>query len=396
MIYGVSKSFGVPGESARQQAEDRRRRLAELERLERRAENWAGGAEGEQATADAINRHCPNAVVLHDRRMPESRANIDHIVLVPSGVWVIGSKRMKGRISVEDADDGTQKLLVNRKDQTALVHKLTGQVNAVIAALIDLDPHVPVHGAFCFHLPIDSKRGLLNPFAEDSGLPVFRTRTINQYALFYPRQMTRRLNSAGTLSLAHAEELGAQLAARFVAALNPAATASSKPPPRAGKTASAKPPRSGGRSSEMTGPEVPRSTGPARLSKEQFKAKMQAEYAAVWEQQRHGIEEALGGPLPPLLSDRLTTDDAVWCHHALWHARVYQACMHGRVGQSFTYTRAAAVVADLHAGHPAAPQWRALTAFLSCLQAHGYLDFTDADGRIERVAVRADLQHPPT
>jgi hypothetical protein len=354
----VSKSFGVPGESARQQAEDRRRRLAELERLQRRAENWDGGAEGEEATADAINKHCPNAVVLHDRRMPGSRANIDHIVLVPSGVWVIDSKRMKGRIKVQDANDGTQKLLINGRDQTALVHKLSGQVNAVIAALIDLDPQVPVHGAFCFHLPIDSKRGLLNPFAEDSGLPVFRTLTINEYALFYPRQMTRRLNSPGTLSSSHAEELGAQLAARFDAALSTGETASAKPPPPpAGKTASAKPPRTAARPSELTGRPrgVARSTGAARLSKEEFKAKRQAEYTVAWEQQRAGIEEALGGPLPPLLSDRLTTDDAVWCHHALWHSRVYQACMHGRVGRSFAYARAAAVVADLHAGRPAGP-----------------------------------------
>jgi hypothetical protein len=45
-------------------------------------------------------------VALHDRRMPCSQANIDHIVLVPSGVWVIDSKRVRGRIRVEDRRDG--------------------------------------------------------------------------------------------------------------------------------------------------------------------------------------------------------------------------------------------------------------------------------------------------
>jgi hypothetical protein len=181
MMAGMSKSFGVPGESARQQAENRRARREELERLERREQNWDGGAVGEESTADAITKRCPNAVALHDRRMPDSRANIDHIVLVPSGVWVIDSKRVKGRIKVEDAKDGTQKLIVNGNNKTALVHKLTGQVNAVKAALAELDPQIQVYGAFCFHLQIDSKRELLNPFVEDSGLPVFRTWTINGY-----------------------------------------------------------------------------------------------------------------------------------------------------------------------------------------------------------------------
>jgi nuclease-like protein len=33
-------------------------------------------------------------------RVSTSRANIDHIAIAPSGVWVIDSKRYKGRVSV--------------------------------------------------------------------------------------------------------------------------------------------------------------------------------------------------------------------------------------------------------------------------------------------------------
>jgi hypothetical protein len=37
-------------------------------------------------------------VVLHDRAVPRGRANIDHIAVVPSGVWVIDTKRYRGRV----------------------------------------------------------------------------------------------------------------------------------------------------------------------------------------------------------------------------------------------------------------------------------------------------------
>ncbi len=35
--------------------------------------------------------------VMHDRRIPRSKANIDHIVVTPGGVWVIDTKRYVGR-----------------------------------------------------------------------------------------------------------------------------------------------------------------------------------------------------------------------------------------------------------------------------------------------------------
>jgi hypothetical protein len=62
---------------------------------------------------------------------------------------------------------------------------------------------------------VDSTRELVNPFGEDSGLPVLRTWTINGYPLFYSRQLTRRLNSAGMLTVERAERLGEALAERF-------------------------------------------------------------------------------------------------------------------------------------------------------------------------------------
>lgn len=54
---------------------------------------WAVGAAGEEELAASLARRCPQAIVLHDRRMPRGRANIDHIAVAPSGVWVIDAKR---------------------------------------------------------------------------------------------------------------------------------------------------------------------------------------------------------------------------------------------------------------------------------------------------------------
>ncbi len=40
--------------------------------------------------------------VLHDRRIPGSKANIDHIVVGPAGVFAIDTKRYTGKIERRD------------------------------------------------------------------------------------------------------------------------------------------------------------------------------------------------------------------------------------------------------------------------------------------------------
>ena len=60
-----------------------------------RTRAWATGAEGEVV----LGRRLDAAVgvrVLHDRRIPGSKANIDHIAIGPRGVFVIDAKHYKG------------------------------------------------------------------------------------------------------------------------------------------------------------------------------------------------------------------------------------------------------------------------------------------------------------
>ncbi|HEV8116278.1 MAG TPA: nuclease-related domain-containing protein [Acidimicrobiales bacterium] len=58
---------------------------------------WAIGAVGERRVGEAL-RSCEGVHVLHDRLMPHSRANIDHIAVAPSGVYVIDAKRYEGNV----------------------------------------------------------------------------------------------------------------------------------------------------------------------------------------------------------------------------------------------------------------------------------------------------------
>src|SRR5680860_341439 len=59
---------------------------------------WERGAVGEERLGARLDELASrDIVVLHDRRVPGTRANIDHIVVTTAGIWVIDAKRYKGR-----------------------------------------------------------------------------------------------------------------------------------------------------------------------------------------------------------------------------------------------------------------------------------------------------------
>src|SRR4051812_25654351 len=62
-------------------------------------EAWRIGAEGEVVTATRLRRlERKGFVVLHDRALPGMRANIDHVVVGPSGVFTVETKNVAGRV----------------------------------------------------------------------------------------------------------------------------------------------------------------------------------------------------------------------------------------------------------------------------------------------------------
>lgn len=62
-------------------------------------DRWQRGAAGEEATARLLERlPARRWVVLHDRVLPGSSANLDHIVIGPTGVWVVDTKAYRARL----------------------------------------------------------------------------------------------------------------------------------------------------------------------------------------------------------------------------------------------------------------------------------------------------------
>jgi hypothetical protein len=113
---------------------------------------WNTGALGEERLGQRLNELSSDRLrVLHDRRVPGSRANIDHIAVTPTGIYVIDAKKYKGRPSLKVEGGSfrprTEKLLVGTRDQTKLVDGVLKQVDVVRAIVCD---DIPVTGVLCF------------------------------------------------------------------------------------------------------------------------------------------------------------------------------------------------------------------------------------------------------
>ncbi|WAH97444.1 nuclease-related domain-containing protein [Arthrobacter sp. MMS18-M83] len=157
---------GVAGSSARREYE--RRKAKDEERLREKwgrlgglavalsderqsTKAWDRGAVGEELLGTRLDSLATNGIaVLHDRRTPGSKANIDHIAITPGGIWVIDAKRYEGRpeLKIEGGilRPRVEKLLVGRRDCSKLLDGVLKQVGLVR----ELVGEVPVTGALCF------------------------------------------------------------------------------------------------------------------------------------------------------------------------------------------------------------------------------------------------------
>ena len=118
---------------------------------------WAKGARGEELLAKRLDRLRDRGVLmLHDRRIPGSRANIDHIAVSPAGVFVIDAKRYKGRPHMRYQAGlrraRTETLMVGSRDCSTLLDGVIKQVNLVQSALAAAGQpaDLPVRGMLCF------------------------------------------------------------------------------------------------------------------------------------------------------------------------------------------------------------------------------------------------------
>lgn len=184
-------ALGTAGASARAEGERRRARWQEgvrarhprigglllaLREEPTHVRNWTRGAEGEERVAAALARACgPRVTFLHDRRIPGSRANIDHIAVGPSGVTVIDPKRYAGPVRLRKSggllSPRREHLFVGGRDQTRLVDGMRRQIAVVEDALSDCRESMPVRGLLCF---VDGELPLLG--FSVNGIPICSVR----------------------------------------------------------------------------------------------------------------------------------------------------------------------------------------------------------------------------
>jgi hypothetical protein len=117
-------------------------------RVSEDARNWRRGARGERRTARQLDRLTDRGwVVFHDLAVPGSRANVDHLAVGPSGIFLIDSKNWRGRLVF--APDGT--LWHGSYPMTAALATIGFEVAAIAGALETpssaLEPLIVIHGS---------------------------------------------------------------------------------------------------------------------------------------------------------------------------------------------------------------------------------------------------------
>ena len=92
--------------------------------------------------------------LLHDRRAPGTRGNLDHVVIAPAGVFVVDAKGYEGLIRVRDVGGllkVDERLVVGRRDCSTLADNMGWQVEAVERVLrsVPAKPLPPVIPVLC-------------------------------------------------------------------------------------------------------------------------------------------------------------------------------------------------------------------------------------------------------
>jgi len=170
---------------------------------------WQTGAEVELRTGRLLEPlEAEGFRIVHDRKIPGSRANVDHIVIGPPGIYVVATKSLGGSLQIRDND-----VFVAGRRKTKMIDEVKREAAAVETALgaelaaggWTVRPIICVHRA---------------------DLPSFRSEVAG-VRIVSGRDLVTRLRSADrVLSPADVERLAALAAAR----LRPAFVAPRTPP----------------------------------------------------------------------------------------------------------------------------------------------------------------------
>jgi hypothetical protein len=206
---------GSPGASARREFERRKAKREERIRANRpklgglilalsddpqSTKAWDTGALGEERLGNRLNELASDSLrVLHDRRIPGTKANIDHITVASTGIYVIDAKKYKGRpqLKIEGGilRPRVEKLLVGTRDCTKLVDGALKQVDIVRGIVGD---DLPIHGVLCF---IEADWPLIGGSFTTRGVEVL-----------WPKRLYPKLKSDGPLLAQNVAEVHQRLA----------------------------------------------------------------------------------------------------------------------------------------------------------------------------------------
>ena len=91
--------------------------------------NWIKGAEGEMVVSEYLNELSRNYIILNDVNIPGHYGNIDHIVLGPTGIFVIETKNFSGSYIIDGdqwlygSDSNNKKAYGNPGDQVKEIQR---------------------------------------------------------------------------------------------------------------------------------------------------------------------------------------------------------------------------------------------------------------------------------
>ena len=200
---------GTAGASARAQVERRRKPagfMAVLRGDPQTTRAWDRGARGEERVGRRLDTLADRGViVLHDRQIPGTRANLDHIAIAPTGVWIIDTKNYRGKVERRAVGRWRRReprLFVAGRDRTVLIDSAIRQAEYVSRAICD--PTMAVIPVLCF---TGSEWSFLaEPFQ------------IRGVTVCWPRVLARTLQHQGSVSTIQREALADRLAERLPSA----------------------------------------------------------------------------------------------------------------------------------------------------------------------------------
>jgi hypothetical protein len=166
---------------------------------------WKRDAEGEEHVGARLEQLLDGSEVrlLHDRRVPRSKSNIDHIAIGPGGITVIDAKNIRGKVRRDRVGglfvDRHDILMVDGRDRTSLVRKVERQI-AVVRRVLDTieESSIDLRGALCF--------------ADVDGLPILRSLSVDGILADGPKPVAKLARRPGPLTRERIDALWQRLA----------------------------------------------------------------------------------------------------------------------------------------------------------------------------------------